>query len=51
MVFESQKGGFCNVKVWFLHYKNHTFKMQYSNYCYRVTECKRNKTGSLGISK
>ena len=28
MVFESQKGGFCNVKVWFLHGKNHTFVIQ-----------------------
>jgi hypothetical protein len=23
-----QKGGFCNVKVWFLHAKNHTFAAQ-----------------------
>ncbi|EGQ14263.1 hypothetical protein HMPREF9144_2195 [Prevotella pallens ATCC 700821] len=23
-----QKGGFCNVKVWFLHAKNHTFVIQ-----------------------
>ena len=28
MVFESQKGGFCNVKVWFLRCKSMVFERQ-----------------------
>ena len=31
-VFRKQKGGFCNIKTPFLHYKNHTFKTQQYSY-------------------
>jgi len=33
MVFESQKGGFCNVKVWFLHCKSMVFARQKPYFC------------------
>ena len=33
MVFESQKGGFCNVKVWFLHTKSMVFARQKPYFC------------------
>ena len=33
MVFESQKGVFCNVKVWFLRCKNMVFERQKPYFC------------------